>query len=386
MASAPQGARRGLRVTGQNSEQVPSPIAGDTRLKVLLRSVEEIDRELDEIAAGAPAARRDIALDASSLARVDEVLTSLHGASAREELAWSAPAPAAEPPSTAPEEARPVTEPALEAEPLADAPPEFALASGEAAAPSLPPQELADISFSQPPVEALEEDVPRQLLDFEPAAAPGDGLATILDVPDLTLEETPALPSAVETVIVAPEGAPVSAQSALPLVDEPLFLSVPPSLAVPDFEMEAPPAGPVAAPEGQGAAREEAVAPELGAAVESMLIDEDEVVVEAAASTPPDAVEAQVVVDADEVLVEEAPAAATGTLLGLAPTFRPGSAAPSRPPENDLGEVVFNLEPELEMAKAPPASLRPLLASSPPAAHPGQQRRGARTEAAAEGA
>jgi len=337
-------------VTGQNSEQVPSPIAGATRLKVLLRSVEEIDRELDEIAVGVPAARRDVALDLSSIARVDDVLSSLHDIAVRDDFVWSAPPPP------------------IEAAPAASVEP-----------PRTPQQEdqeaFATISFSDVPV-ALEEDFPRQLLDFEPQVAQADALATIVDMPDIVVDDAPLpLPSAVDTVIVAPDDAPpLGALSDLPTVNEPLFLSEPPAMPVGDLEFEA-------APEVRFDDFGDGAAPDLGAAVESMLIDEDAVVVEGGgevASPPlitaersaPEAPEEQVVVDSDEVLVLDAPTAVTGTLLGLAPTFRPRSLTPSKPPENDLGEIVFNLEPELEVAKASgplgaPAS-RPLLAPSTP--------------------
>lgn len=329
-------------MTGQNSEQVLSPIAGATRLKVLLRSVEEIDRELDEIAAGVPAARRDVALDLSSIARVDDLLSSLHGPAVRDDVVWSAPPPPAsiEPPRAAQEDQ----------------------------------ETFAAISFSDVPV-ALEDDVPRELLDFEPQVAQADALATIVDMPDVVVTDAPPPPpSAVETVIVAPDDAPPLPALPDSPVHEPLFLSEPPAMPVGDLEFEA-------APELRLDDDGDGAAPDLGVAVESMLIDEEAVVVEgagevaaptaiAAERDAPEAPEEQVVVDSDEVLVLDAPTAVTGTLLGLAPTFRPSSLTPSKPPENDLGEIVFNLEPELEVAKVSgplgaPAP-RPLLAPSTP--------------------
>lgn len=337
-------------MTGQNSEQVPSPIAGATRLKVLQRSVEEIDRELDEIAVGVPAARRDVALDLSSVARVDDLLASLHGPAVRDDVVWSAPPPAAE--ATA-----------------SELPPPASIEPPRA--PQEEQEAFAAISFSDVPV-ALEEDVPHELLDFEPRVAQADALATIVDMPDV-VNDAPPPPSAVETVIVAPDDAPPPALPDSP-VHEPLFLSEPPAMPVGDLEFEA-------APELRLDDDGDRATPDLGVAVESMLIDEEAVVVEAAGeSAPPIAIaaerdapeapEEQVVVDSDEVLVLDAPTAVTGTLLGLAPTFRPSSLSPSKPPENDLGEIVFNLEPELEVAKVSgplgaPAS-RPLLAPSTP--------------------
>jgi hypothetical protein len=365
-------------VTGQNSEQVSSSMVGATRLKVLLRTVEEIDQELEAIALGVRGATRDVALDLSSIDRVDALLASLDGPQVRDDLVWSAPPPpdAPAPPSIPAPEASPVeAAPEVELETFVEeAPAAVTTLLSEPAAPLALNDEqeaFASISFSDVPV-AVEEDVPRQLLDFEPEALQPEALATIVDMPDIVVEEAPPPPSAVATVIVTPEvEPPLVVLADLPLIDEPLFLSEPPALPVGDLEFG------VALDLKQSA---EAPAPELGAAVESMLIDEDAVVVEGAseAATPlaaasessaPGAAEEQVVVDSDEVLVLEAPLAATGTLLGLAPTFRPSSLSPSKPSENDLGEIVFNLEPELEMAKSPlaaaaPAS-RPLLSSQP---------------------
>jgi hypothetical protein len=332
-------------VTGQNSEQVPSPIVGATRLKVLLRSVEEIDRELDEIAADVPAARRDEALDLSSVARVDDLLSALHGPAVREDVMWSAP---------------PLATASVEPPPTPQAEEQEAFAS---------------ISFSDVPGTQEEEDVPRQLLDFEPPVAPSSALATIVDMPDVVVDDAPPPPpSAVDTVIVAPDDVPpLATPSDPPVVNDSLFLSEPPAMPVGDLGLEP-------APELRLDDAGDGATPDLGAVVESMLIDEEAVVVEGvseAAPPPasterdaPEAPEEQVLVDSDEVLVLEAPTAVTGTLLGLAPTFRPGSLTPSKPPENDLGEIVFNLEPELEVAKAPsplgaPAS-RPLVAASSP--------------------
>jgi hypothetical protein len=348
-------------------------MVGATRLKVLLRTIEEIDQELEAIAQGVLSATRDASLDLSSIERVDALLASLDGPRVRDDLVWSAPPPP-EPPAPpsipAPEASQVEAAPEVEFETFAEqAPAAVATVLSEPSAPLASHDEqeaFASISFSDVPVAVEEEDVPRKLLDFEPEAPQAEALATIVDMPDLVVEEAPP-PSAVATVIVTPEGEPPAVVLAdLPLIDEPLFLSEPLALPVGDLEfgveLDVKPSA-------------EAPATELGAAVESMLIDEDAVVVEGAgeaaplALSPPEAAEEQVVVDSDEVLVLEAPQAATGTLLGLAPTFRPGALSPSKPPENDLGEIVFNLEPELEVAKSPPApaapSSRPLHSPTP---------------------
>lgn len=378
-------------MTGQNPEQVPSTIAGATRLTALQRPIEELDRELDELAAGVPAPRRDVAVDASSLARIEDLLDALGAAAAPVDLMWSA-APVPIEASAAPTlevEAASVAA-AVSSEPPPDAVVDVVVsddasawepvaldatatvvtaAEGEPAflsfAPAAEPQ-AAETPLVAPD-EPREEDIPRRFLDFAEPVAQGDALATVVDLPDVDVEPPPAPPSALETLIAAPEGvAPPSAQSSLPQLDEPLFLSEPPALPVADLALDAAPEVPA------GAA--EAPAPELGSAVESMLIDEDEVVVEAAASTPPGAAiassppaaEAQIVVDTDDVLVMEPPATATGTLLGLAPALHPSSRAPGGPSDGDLGEIVFNLEPELEVAKPATAAPRPVIVSTPP--------------------
>jgi len=374
-------------VTGQNPEQVPTTIAGATRLTALQRPIEELDRELDELAAGVPAPRRDVAVDASSLAHIEDLLDALGAAAAPVDLMWSAaPVPLEASAAPTPEVEAASVAAAVSSEPPPDAVVDVVVsddasawepvaldatatvvtaAEGEPAflsfAPAAEPQAAETPLVA--PAEPREEDIPRRFLDFAEPVAQGDALATVVDLPDLNA----APPSALETLIAAPEGvAPPSAQSSLPQLDEPLFLSEPPALLVADLALDAAPEVPAAAAE--------APAPELGSAVESMLIDEDEVVVEAAASTPPGAAiassppaaEAQIVVDTDDVLVMEPPAAATGTLLGLAPALHPSSQAPGVPSDGDLGEIVFNLEPELEVAKPVTAAPRPVIMSTPP--------------------
>ncbi|MFO0603116.1 MAG: hypothetical protein U0324_08075 [Polyangiales bacterium] len=388
-------------MTGQNPEQVPSTIAGATRLTALQRSIEELDRELDELTRGVPTPRRDVAVDASSLAHIEDLLDALGSAVAPVDLTWSAapvpfeahvaeptPAASASPVVDSPAMAAAVSiEPAQQVDVVMDVAVGDDTIFGESVAidatstvVAAAESEPAILSFApaaepqaaETPLVALdeprEEDIPRRFLDFAEPAAQGDALATVVDLPDLDVEPPPASPSALETLIAAPEGvAPPSAQSSLPQLDEPLFLSEPPALLVADLALDAAPEVP--------AATADAPAPELGAAVESMLIDEDEVVVEAAASTPPvaaasasspPAAEAQVVVDTDDVLVMDPPAAATGTLLGLAPAVHPSSRAPGGPSDGDLGEIVFNLEPELEVAKPTTAAPRAVIVSTPP--------------------
>lgn len=387
-------------MTGQNPEQVSSTIAGATRLTALQRSIEELDRELDELTRDVPTPRRDVAVDASSLAHIEDLLDALGSAAAPVDLTWSAapvpfeahvdeptPADGASPVVDAPSAAAAVSiEPARQVDVVMDVTVcddtifgESVAVDATATVVAAAESEPAILSFApaaepqaaETPLvaldEAREEDIPRRFLDFAEPAGQGDALTTVVDLPDLDDEPLPAAPSALETLIAAPQGvAPPSAQSSLPQLDEPLFLSEPPALLVADLALDAAPEVPAAAAE--------APAPELGSAVESMFIDEDEVVVEAAASTPPGsaiassppAAEAQIVVDTDDVLVMESPAAATGTLLGLAPALHPSSRAPGAPSDGDLGEIVFNLEPELEVAKSATVPPRPVIVSTPP--------------------
>lgn len=320
-------------MTEQNHEW-PSPASiRPASLHAQFHSLEAVDRELDQVGANVRPPRRDVPLDLSS---VDEILSSILSPS-MVRTALSVPAASSvdtTPSGASPQSIDPLPTPVVHATPVS-----VSIPAHQGSQPSSDQTVPASTLASSPTDE--EEDIPRRFFDLD--ATTGDPLATILDVPDFLASET-LVSVTLPTLLTAP-GAVSSptAQNTPPLLNDPTVLTE--SLALPATDLLFD-----ATPEFLSALLD----PTPSVPPEPLLIDEDDVVLEAAVTAPPTRVPERGLVDATRFA--DAPASATGTLLGVsAPP--PRSIAPSpKHAESDAEALVFKLEPELNDAPIPPAS------------------------------
>jgi hypothetical protein len=367
-------------VTGQNSEQASVTPAGTTRLHTLRSTLAELDCELEELARGVSITHHRERLDASSLMCVDEVLSSLEEPkSPHPVLQHGLP----EQPNTRAVIARlPSIETPL-AIAVASHPEDTEIASAEAKGRAstvtgiFAPTDASPIAVEEnrtetvttteeseliAPSEHPEEDVPLHLPDLT-ATSSDNALATILDVSEPWVGALPgSIDSQVPSSTTTEEETSGVIQSSSPRHEdthplESLSPSTPPTqTSIPLLEGR---------PEANLMTSEEMPALELGSVVESMLIDEDAVIVETAASSTP----SEPAIDTSNPFGMGSAKTATGTFLGVAPSQTTLESSTSVVvPTNDLGEIVFDLEPELEIATSATPSFRPVpTLSSPPA-------------------